>query len=99
MRNMSIYINEDNLIVGNQASADRAAPIFPEYAMDWVVAELDEFDKRDGDRFYISEDNKDKLRELSGYWKGRTLQDKGYASFPRVRSYSMIWGLSEMKGI
>ena len=98
LRNMSIYINEDNLIVGNQASADRAAPIFPEYAMDWVVAELDEFDKRDGDRFYISEDNKDKLRELSGYWKGRTLQDKGYASFPESSKLFYDLGIIRNEG-
>ena len=82
LRNMSIYINAEDLIVGNQASADRAAPIFPEYAMDWVIDELDKFDKRDGDRFYISDQNKNKLRKMSEYWKGRTLKDKGYASFP-----------------
>ena len=82
LRNMSIYIDPDALIVGNQASADRAAPVFPEYAMDWVVAELDEYDKRNGDRFTITEENKQILREFYPYWKGRTLKDKGYAAFP-----------------
>jgi len=82
LRGMSIYIDPDALIVGNQASADRAAPIFPEYAMDWVIDELDEFDKRSGDKFLISEENKSVLRDIYPYWKGRTLKDKGYASFP-----------------
>ncbi|MCL2034938.1 MAG: glycyl radical protein [Oscillospiraceae bacterium] len=82
LRGMSIYIDPDGLIVGNQASADRAAPIFPEYAMDWVVAELDDFDKREGDRFAITEENKRILREIYPYWKNRTLKDKGYAAFP-----------------
>ncbi|MCL2819995.1 MAG: glycyl radical protein [Oscillospiraceae bacterium] len=82
LRNMSIYIDTDSLLAGNQASADRAAPVFPEYAMDWVVDELDEFEKRPGDRFYITEKNKDVLRGLYPYWKGRTLKDKGYAAFP-----------------
>ena len=82
LRGMTIYIDSDALIVGNQASADRAAPIFPEYAMDWVVHELDEFDKRPGDRFAITEENKSILREIYPYWNGRTLKDKGYASFP-----------------
>ncbi len=81
LRNMSIYLDE-GLLAGNQASADRAAPIFPEYAMDWVIDELDKFDKRDGDRFTISEENKKILRDMYPYWKGRTLQDKGYAAFP-----------------
>lgn len=55
LENMSIYIEPQTLIVGNQASQNRAAPIFPEYAMDWVIRELDEVDKRPGDRFTITE--------------------------------------------
>lgn len=82
LENMSIYIEPQTLIVGNQASCNRAAPIFPEYAMDWIIAEMDEFNQRPGDRFEISEENKEKLREIYPYWKGRTLQDKGYAAFP-----------------
>ena len=82
LTSMTIYIEDNTLIVGNQASKNRAAPIFPEYAMDWVIRELDDFEKRDGDAFYISEANKQILRSLYPYWKGRTLQDKGYASFP-----------------
>ena len=98
LRNMSIYINTDELLVGNQASSDRAAPIFPEYAMDWVVDELDEFSERDGDRFFITEENKDKLRELSCYWKGRTLKDKGYASFPQSSKIFYDLGIIKNEG-
>lgn len=98
LRNMSIYIDPDALLVGNQASADRAAPIFPEYAMDWVVAELDEFEKRDGDRFTISEDNKRVLREIYPYWKGRTLQDKGYAAFPEQARLFYDLGIIKTEG-
>ena len=82
LENMSIYIEPETLIVGNQAEANRSAPIFPEYAMDWVVRELDEFEKRKGERFTISEKNKQILRDIYPYWKGRTLQDKGYAAYP-----------------
>jgi len=82
LRHMSIFIDPDELIVGNHARENRAAPIFPEYAMDWVIAELDEFEKRDGDRFTITEENKQILRDIYPYWKGRTLKDKGYAAFP-----------------
>ena len=31
LEKMSIYIEEETLIVGNQASSNRDAPIFPEY--------------------------------------------------------------------
>jgi len=98
LREMPIYIDPDGLIVGNQASADRSAPIFPEYAMDWVVAELDEFDKREGDRFTITEENKQTLRELYPYWKGRTLKDKGYAAFPDYARKFYDMGIIKAEG-
>ena len=82
LENMTIYIEPETLIVGNQASQNRAAPIFPEYAMDWVIRELDDFEKRTGDRFAITEENKEILRGIYAYWKGRTLQDKAYAVYP-----------------
>lgn len=82
LENMAIYIEPDSLIAGNQASSNRAAPVFPEYAMDWIIKELDEFELRDGDRFAIREEDKNTLRQLYPYWKGRTLQDKAYAAYP-----------------
>lgn len=82
LEKMSIYIEPQTLLAGNQASSNRAAPIFPEYAMDWVLDELDQFDKRDGDRFYITEENKQILRELAPFWKNNTLKDRGLAAFP-----------------
>ena len=95
---MSIYIDPEALLVGNQASADRAAPIFPEYAMDWVINELDQFDQRDGDRFTITEENKQVLRDIYPYWKGRTLQDKGYAAFPQRARLFYDLGIIKTEG-
>ncbi|MDR1127917.1 MAG: glycyl radical protein [Treponema sp.] len=82
LEKMSIFIEEETLLAGNQASSNRAAPIFPEYAMDWVVAELDEFEKRDGDRFYITEENKQALREIAPFWRHNTVKDRGLAAMP-----------------
>jgi len=98
LRNMSIYIDPDAIIVGNQACSDRAAPIFPEYAMDWVVQELDEFNERPGDRFSISEENKNILRGLFPYWEGRTLKDKGYAAFPESARLFYDLGIIKTEG-
>lgn len=98
LRGMSIYIDPEALLVGNQASADRAAPIFPEYAMDWVINELDQFDQRDGDRFTITEENKQVLRDIYPYWKGRTLQDKGYAAFPQRARMFYDLGIIKTEG-
>jgi len=76
--NMSIYIEDGEMIVGNQAYKTRTAPIFPEYSWDWIYNEIDEFEKRDGDRFYLKEEYKDELREILQFWKGKTLKDRVY---------------------
>ncbi|MDR2834262.1 MAG: formate C-acetyltransferase/glycerol dehydratase family glycyl radical enzyme, partial [Streptococcaceae bacterium] len=79
---MTIYIEDDTLLVGNQAQSNRFAPIFPEYAMNWVVNELDEFEKRDGDVFYITEETKEDLRSIADFWEHNTTLEKGLAAIP-----------------
>jgi len=79
LREMSIFIDDGELIVGNHSSQLRAAPIFPEYATAWILKEMDEFDTRPGDAFYLTDQNKEELKELCGYWEGKTLLEKGYA--------------------
>lgn len=76
LENMTIYIEKDSLIFGNQASQNFAAPIFPEFSIKWVIKELDEFDKRTGDVFQISEKVKANLREIAPYWEGHTHEDE-----------------------
>ncbi len=82
LRHMTVFIEPQTLIAGNQASSNRSAPIFPEYAMRWVIDELDQFDKRDGDVFHIAEENKEKLRGIAPFWEHNTLLDRGLAAFP-----------------
>jgi formate C-acetyltransferase len=79
LKEMSIFIDEGELIVGNQSSALRAAPIFPEYVTSWIINELDEFDKRPGDAFFVTEEQKKELREICTWWEGKTLIEKGYS--------------------
>jgi len=98
LKNMSIYIEPQTLIAGNQASSNRSAPIFPEYAMDWVIEELDEFDKRDGDRFYITEENKQDLRDIAPYWEHNTLKDRGLAAMPAKSKVFYDLGIIKAEG-
>lgn len=79
LKEMTIFIDEGELIAGNQSSALRAAPIFPEYVTSWIIRELDEFDKRPGDAFFVTEEQKKELRELCRYWEGKTLIERGYS--------------------
>jgi pyruvate formate-lyase/glycerol dehydratase family glycyl radical enzyme len=79
LKEMTIFINEGELIVGNQSSRLRAAPIFPEYVTAWIIKELDEFDKRPGDAFFITAGQKKELKELCSWWEGKTLIERGYS--------------------
>jgi pyruvate formate-lyase/glycerol dehydratase family glycyl radical enzyme len=79
LTNMTLFIDEGELIIGNQSSRNRAAPIFPEYAVDWLPEEMNEFDKRPGDAFFITEEHKKELIETASWWKGKVLYDKGRA--------------------
>jgi len=79
LMNMTLFIDEGELITGNQSSGHRAAPIFPEYAVDWLPEEMDELDKRPGDAFFITEEHKKELLEIAAWWKGKVLYDKGRA--------------------
>jgi len=78
LKEMSVFIQDGELIVGNQSSAVRAAPVFPEYVTSWIIKELDEFDKRPGDAFFVTEPQKQELRDICSWWEGRTLIEKGY---------------------
>lgn len=69
---MTIFIQEDELIVGNQATKPRSSPIFPEFSCKWLEDELDRLEKRSGDVFLISEEKKQTLRQLFPYWEGKT---------------------------
>jgi pyruvate formate-lyase/glycerol dehydratase family glycyl radical enzyme len=79
LQEMTIFINEGELIAGNQSSKLRAAPIFPEYVTSWIIKELDEFDKRPGDAFFVTGKQKEELREICSQWDGETLIERGYS--------------------
>ena len=82
LEHMTIYIEDKTLIVGNQATKNCNAPIFPEYTMGFVIDELDKFEKRDGDVFYITEETKQQLRDIAPFWKNNCLHDRGMALLP-----------------
>ena len=96
--NMTIFIEEESLLAGNQASANRAASIFPEYAFDWVIDELDEFEKRDGDVFYIDAKTKEELREIEGFWKNNTTKERCLAAMPLSSRIFYDLGIIKVEG-
>ena len=98
LEKMSIYIEDETLIVGNQASSNRDAPIFPEYTLEFVLNELDLFEKRDGDVFYITEETKEAIRSIAPFWENNNLRSKGGALLPEEVSVFMETGFFGMEG-
>lgn len=83
LRNMTIFIQKDQLIVGNQASKLRAAPLFPETEAVYLEKEIDLFEKREQDKLIVSQDTKKELlQEILPYWKGKTIQEIALKAMP-----------------
>ncbi len=98
LEGMSIYIEDKTLLAGNQAGKNRNAPVFPEYTLKFVIDELDLFEKRDGDVFYITEETKKQLREIAPFWENNNLRARGEALLPEEVSVFMETGVFGMEG-
>ncbi len=76
---MAVFIRPGELIVGNQASDVRAAPVFPEFYARFIINELDgkpyRFEERPGDKFLVSKEDEKVLREIAEWWDGKTVTD------------------------
>jgi pyruvate formate-lyase/glycerol dehydratase family glycyl radical enzyme len=72
---MSILIQDNELIVGNMASRPKGAFLFPEYGDSWLAPELDTISTRTGDPWMLSDEDKESLKACSSYWPGKTLND------------------------
>lgn len=82
LQEMSIYILDEERIVGNQASKIKAAPIFPEYSWDWIYRELDTMGERKSDPFIVDEETKKLLKTILPKWRGKTLYERCMATQP-----------------
>ncbi len=98
LEHMSIYIEDETFIVGNQAASNKDAPIFPEYTLKFVLEELDLFEKRDGDVFYITEETKEAIRSIAPFWENNNLRAKGGALLPEEVDVFMETGFFGMEG-
>lgn len=98
LEHMTIYIEDDSFIAGNQASSNKDAPIFPEYTLEFVINELDLFEKRDGDVFYITEETKEQLRSIAPFWKNNNLRARAGALLPKEVDVYMETGFFGMEG-
>ena len=98
LEGMTIYIEDKTLLAGNQATKNRNAPVFPEYTLKFVLDELDLFEKRDGDVFFITEETKGQLRDIASFWENNNLRARGEALLPEEVSVFMETGVFGMEG-
>ena len=75
LKNISVTIRPDELIVGTPTVNSRSCQTFPEYSYDWLEAEFDTIESRSADPFHISEESKKALREVHKYWKGKSVSE------------------------
>ena len=73
---MTVYILEGSLIVGNQCRSPMAAAMPCEYGAEWLLRDLDTFGTREQDRFVSTEDERKEIRELLSCWVGKTVQTR-----------------------
>jgi len=83
---MTIFVRDGELLVGNQASSVRAAPVFPEYSTDWIVSEFAgepyHFMQRPCDQFSYTEEAKNQILETIDYWQNKTLIRNVWSQLP-----------------
>ena len=84
---MTVYVNEGELIVGNQAQWPKSSPIYPEYSTQWLREELVEGkpffpDQRPGDKFYFEQKDVDAIMQCVDYWEGKSLYESLRKSLP-----------------
>ncbi len=80
LAHLPITIRPDELIVGSNSIVPRGCQTFPEYSFEWLEKEYDTVEGREADPFYISEENKERLRRANAYWKGKTVSDLAAAN-------------------
>jgi len=77
LRNMSVRIDSDELVVGCRTSKLKAAPLYPENKSAWIEENLDGFAEREHQRALISDSERTELRDkILPYWRGKTVEDR-----------------------
>jgi pyruvate formate-lyase/glycerol dehydratase family glycyl radical enzyme len=81
LREMTIAIDPEELIVGNRTPGIRAGIVFPEAGISWLGKEIETLPYRTQDKFSVTSADIEIFRsEIEPFWKGITLEDDIYAS-------------------
>ena len=58
LENTTLYVYDEDLILGEIAAPAKASPIYPEFSVAWIIEEIlhSPFEEREHDQFYIRND-------------------------------------------
>lgn len=104
LKELSIYIDEDELIVGRTTSKERGGMLFPEIQWEYILKEIELFSSRDWDKCgVISNQEKKMIEETLPYWKGKCTWDRFNAALPgdilALHGGVFFIGTSSMSGV
>ena len=71
LENISIRIDEDELIVGNRTVGMRGGVVSPEAGISWLEREIDTLDTRPQDPFHVREEDKKQFKEFFAMYQKR----------------------------
>ena len=72
---LPVTIRAGELIVGSLTVTPHSTQIYPEYSNSWLQDEFDRLNLRKGDRFTITDEAKQQLDSVFGYWRGKTTNE------------------------
>jgi formate C-acetyltransferase len=89
----TIYIGNDELIVGERGPYPKAVPTFPELTCH-SLADLQILNSREMTRYSVSEDDlRIYQKSIIPYWQGRTMRDKVFSQVPEEWKSAYAAGL------
>ena len=83
LENMTIYVSDGDLLMGNQGEAVRHPPVYPENSVYWMNdREFELMEARTINPLKVGQKEREELKKIAEIWKGKTLLDKCYSEFP-----------------
>jgi pyruvate formate-lyase/glycerol dehydratase family glycyl radical enzyme len=100
---MTVLVEEDELIVGNLAPTYRGSTLWPEYGIDWLCEELKdgtfESRKRDEERHEISQEDKEYILSIEDFWRKNAISPRMTAIMPDGLSKTFGSGVISYGGV
>lgn len=83
LSNMTVKIDDKELIVGWQTSKQRGGALLIELDANWILEELDTLGDRDWDKYQpLTEEEKETIRKILPEWEGKSLSEKWAGKMP-----------------